>query len=70
MRTEIEKKKGAIVPFTWQEREKKKKTIIVDNQTTIRRHVPHHIKENMVANPQRQQNIRFGHRVASHVTPE
>jgi hypothetical protein len=55
MRTEIEKKKEQSCPLPGRrEKRKKKETIIVDNQTTIRRHVPHHMKENMVANPQRQ----------------
>jgi hypothetical protein len=53
MRTEIEKKKDNRALYLAGER-KEKKTTIVDNQTTIRRHVPHHIKKNMVANPQRQ----------------
>lgn len=54
MRTEIEKKKKSNRALYLVGERKEKKTIIVDNQTTIRRHVPHHMKENMVANPQRQ----------------
>ena len=55
MRTEIEKQqtKRTIVHFSCQERDKKEKnknkSIIGDNSTITRLHVPHHVKESTTA---------------------
>jgi hypothetical protein len=53
-------------------REKKKQKQITncDDSTTILLHVPHHVEGETIAYPVRRRMSRFGHRVASHVSPE
>jgi hypothetical protein len=57
VKIEIEKQKikKTIVHFIWQEREKKeKKTIINDNPTTVYHHTPQLVEEDIGTHPKRQ----------------
>jgi len=71
--TEIENQttKWTTMYFSCQEREKKQIQMTnCDDSTTILLHVPHHVEGETVVYPVRRRMSRFGHRVASHASPE
>jgi hypothetical protein len=66
----LKNKKQRRQSYTLSDRKEKRKDRKKDHKiylTTIYHHAPHHMKENVITHLKRQQEVRFGFRVASNM---